>query len=458
MKTRIFLVAMALVVFASLSFGQGFCRFMYDDAYMLTQTCGGQDGLPDGTPVYIYWDANSNGPDAADELACAIPEPCVVNYCQFSLNGEQQGLGAGYFIWDAQDFCSSGCTPVPARFYLRINCPDGSPHLVSGVHTYSPGPADEPWYDWTCYPCNVPPQCNPPQAPHVNIGAAGGVDPQNISTCLHLCQGGTTVVSICASDGHLLNPANTPISSWHPGCLPPGCDDPNCPNPGDAVVTGPTYNSATGCFDYVVHGLADNTCFCFTFERFLAVGFNNDFAPVAHNNSVSMNWSTNAETNLARFDIVRSGEVVGHKDATNSPSGSTYTFTDNTAVNGTSYSYTLRSVDMTGAATDLSTVEGVTPSFNAAVVTEYALLQNFPNPFNPSTEIAFDVLHSNPVTLKVYNAAGQEVATLVNGANYEGGKRYVVTFDASNLTSGLYFFSVKIGSEFSATKKMLLVK
>jgi hypothetical protein len=445
---------MALVVFASLSFGQGFCRFMYDDAYVLTQGCEpGSPPLPDGTPVYIYWDANSNGPDAADQLACAITD-CPVNYCTFALNGEALGLGAGYFITDL-DFCSALCNPVPSRFYLRINCSDGTPHYVSGVHTFTPGPADEPWYDWSCFQC-VPQGCTPPQPPVVNIGAAGGNQYQGISVCIPLCANGTSVITICAADGHALNPANLPVSTWHAGCLPPGCDV-DC-QPGEAIVTGPFYNPATGCFEYVVIGMADNTCFCFTFDHFLAVGFNNNFLPVAHSNSVAMSWSTNSESNLLRFDIVRSGEVVGHVDATNSPTGSPYTYTDNSALNGTTYSYTLRSVGMNNDGSDLQTVEGVTPSFNAAVVTQYALIQNFPNPFNPSTEIAFDVLNTNPVTLKVYNAAGQEVATLVNGANYEGGKRYVVNFDASNLTSGLYFYSVKIGSEFSATKKMLLVK
>ena len=73
----------------------------------------------------------------------------------------------------------------------------------------------------------------------------------------------------------------------------------------------------------------------------------------------------------------------------------------------------------------------------------------------PSASIFYDVLEATHVTLKVYNVMGQEVSTLVNSTMESG--RHAVTFDATGLTSGLYFYTVSMG-DFTATKKMLLVQ
>lgn len=85
----------------------------------------------------------------------------------------------------------------------------------------------------------------------------------------------------------------------------------------------------------------------------------------------------------------------------------------------------------------------------------YVLEQNFPNPFNPSTLINYRLAMSAYTTLKVYDAIGREVTTLVNGMQQAGGHR--VEFDASHLSSGLYFYSLQ-SKNFNATKKMLLLK
>lgn len=85
----------------------------------------------------------------------------------------------------------------------------------------------------------------------------------------------------------------------------------------------------------------------------------------------------------------------------------------------------------------------------------FSLSQNYPNPFNPSTKIAFNVPAKGFVTLKVYDALGQEVATLVN-QNLSVGE-YAYEFNASVLSSGIYFYTLK-GENFIETKKMMLVK
>ena len=87
--------------------------------------------------------------------------------------------------------------------------------------------------------------------------------------------------------------------------------------------------------------------------------------------------------------------------------------------------------------------------------TEFSLEQNHPNPFNPTTTISYTLPKSSYVTLKVYNINGQEVKTLVNKVQNVG--YYTATFDASSLSSGLYFYTL-LSDDFISTKKMLLLK
>lgn len=89
------------------------------------------------------------------------------------------------------------------------------------------------------------------------------------------------------------------------------------------------------------------------------------------------------------------------------------------------------------------------------VPTSFELKQSYPNPFNPSTNISFSMAHPENVVLKVYNIIGQEVATLINGPMDAGS--HVVTFNAANLSSGIYFYQLKAGSQI-AIKKMVLLK
>lgn len=89
------------------------------------------------------------------------------------------------------------------------------------------------------------------------------------------------------------------------------------------------------------------------------------------------------------------------------------------------------------------------------IVTDFSLKQNYPNPFNPSTKIEFALNIRTNVQLNIYNALGQKIATLVN-SNLEAGI-HSVTLDASNFSSGIYFYELKTGS-YSLVKKMNLIK
>jgi hypothetical protein len=89
------------------------------------------------------------------------------------------------------------------------------------------------------------------------------------------------------------------------------------------------------------------------------------------------------------------------------------------------------------------------------LVSDYKLNQNYPNPFNPSTKIEFSIPKSSYTTLRVYDIMGREIAVLMNGMAQQG--NYSVDFNASNLSSGIYFYKLVSGS-FSDIKKMNLVK
>ena len=88
-------------------------------------------------------------------------------------------------------------------------------------------------------------------------------------------------------------------------------------------------------------------------------------------------------------------------------------------------------------------------------VSTYKLYNNYPNPFNPSTKIRYSLPVKSNVNLQIYDAAGKEVASLVDGEQPAG--EHEINFDAENLTSGVYFYKLQAGS-FIQTKKMLLLK
>lgn len=92
---------------------------------------------------------------------------------------------------------------------------------------------------------------------------------------------------------------------------------------------------------------------------------------------------------------------------------------------------------------------------NQLIAVVFSLVHNYPILFNPSTIISWQSPVSSRQTLKVYDVLGNEVATLVD--EYKEAGIYKVTFDASQLTSGVYFYKLQ-AVEFSAGRKMILIK
>ena len=87
--------------------------------------------------------------------------------------------------------------------------------------------------------------------------------------------------------------------------------------------------------------------------------------------------------------------------------------------------------------------------------TNYSLSQNYPNPFNPSTTIIYSLPQRGFVNLTIYDILGRKISTLINGEQAMG--NYKIEFNASNLTSGIYFYTLQSG-DFVATKKLILLR
>jgi hypothetical protein len=104
---------------------------------------------------------------------------------------------------------------------------------------------------------------------------------------------------------------------------------------------------------------------------------------------------------------------------------------------------------------------GVPSEETGVIPVQYALYQNFPNPFNPATQIRFDLPSASNVRIAVYDVTGREVGVVVQGDFAAG--RYTRTFDATRLASGVYFYRILAtgadgGAPFIATNKLVLVK
>jgi len=103
----------------------------------------------------------------------------------------------------------------------------------------------------------------------------------------------------------------------------------------------------------------------------------------------------------------------------------------------------------------IGTCEKLTSVPSQAVPKVFALSQNYPNPFNPSTIINYQLPKANHVTLRLYDAIGREVATLVD--EYKEAGSYDIQFNASKLSSGVYFYRIQAGENVDL-KKMILMK
>lgn len=136
----------------------------------------------------------------------------------------------------------------------------------------------------------------------------------------------------------------------------------------------------------------------------------------------------------------------------------TVTYTDQNVTAGSTYTYRIRAVNNNSESNysntaTVSTITGVEK--NKQIPTEFKLDQNYPNPFNPTTIISYSIPENSFVQLKIYDLLGNVITTLVSENQSAG--IYKITFDGSNLTSGIYFYQL-ITPKYTSTKKLMLVK
>lgn len=185
------------------------------------------------------------------------------------------------------------------------------------------------------------------------------------------------------------------------------------------------------------------------------------FSAAVNANEVELIWITATEVNNYGFEIERQHQELGNKQLDwqkvtfveghgNSNSPKYYSYTDNSIESSGKYFYRLKQTDIDGTFeySDVVEVSIVSPN-------NFELLQNYPNPFNPTTSISYSIPENGNVTLSVYDVLGNRVALLENGNRTAGS--YSTSFDASKLTSGIYFYTIRSGN-FTGTKKMLLMK
>ena len=189
------------------------------------------------------------------------------------------------------------------------------------------------------------------------------------------------------------------------------------------------------------------------------------FTASVSGNNVNLKWQTATEVNNYGFEVERKDgrwEKIGFVAGSgNSNSPKSYSFTDQPS-GGTSFSYRLKQIDNDGKS---KYYDAITVSLSALAKAE--LMQNSPNPFNPSTTIKYYIPNNSDVSIKIYDMLGREVATLVNNQSEAG---YHLVYwngrDKNGLdaASGVYLYrltAVPVGRQagsFAETKKMLLMK
>jgi len=180
------------------------------------------------------------------------------------------------------------------------------------------------------------------------------------------------------------------------------------------------------------------------------------------NNLIELTWDVNliVHHDLMGYRIYRhtsAGFVPNESNQLVILSAVTNEYLDESISSGQDYFYKIEAVDDAGnsAWSEELSILVTSLSSEGTIPDEFALLQNYPNPFNPSTKVKYQLPSDSNVSLKVYDILGKEVAVLVN--EFKPAGFYEVTFDAINLTSGIYFYKIEAG-EFKQVNKMILLR
>ncbi|MCK4271587.1 T9SS type A sorting domain-containing protein [bacterium] len=188
------------------------------------------------------------------------------------------------------------------------------------------------------------------------------------------------------------------------------------------------------------------------------------FTATGRGGAIEVSWTSQTEVNALAYHLLRGDQADGqfteiaHLDAAgNSETPRDYRFVDSDIIDGRTYYYKLADEDYEG---NMTYHGPVFASAGICVPGAYSLLPNYPNPFNPSTAISYEMPVAGHLTLTIYNVLGQELRTLVDA--YQEAGTYTVMWDSKDnaghyLNSGVYFYTMK-SSDFTQTRKMVLMR
>jgi hypothetical protein len=183
------------------------------------------------------------------------------------------------------------------------------------------------------------------------------------------------------------------------------------------------------------------------------------FSSSVVDNDVALNWITATEMNNSGFQIERretknerseEWETITFVNGNGTKTEPQTYFYKDEKLSAGKYQYRLKQIDFDGTIEYSNIVEAeILPPV------KFSLEQNYPNPFNPTTKISWQSPVNSHQTLKIYDVLGNEVAILVN--EYRMAGKFEAEFNASNLSSGIYYYKITVG-EFVQTRKMILLK
>ena len=194
----------------------------------------------------------------------------------------------------------------------------------------------------------------------------------------------------------------------------------------------------------------------------LPVTLTNFMAQYLDNEFVRVNWTTESESNMYGYKLYRSQSDLAHVEytselisATNSPETQVYSFEDYEVAINETYNYWVESIENDGSSSmhgpiSITIQEEEIPE----LPTETVLIGNYPNPFNPVTNIKFDVKEGETAELSIYNAKGQIVVRKDFEATPGG---HTFSWDATENSSGIYFYRLSSPS-YNSVKKMIMLK
>jgi hypothetical protein len=255
-----------------------------------------------------------------------------------------------------------------------------------------------------------------------------------------------------------------PVFSITPGCV--GCSETCNPNCTPAVFASYGYTEPVEMLPtiwvrlFYPIGLTTPGCWCYHFEYQLAVELAT-FTATPADGAVRLSFATASENDNNHFEIWRGlskdGEYaqIGTVESRgNSATQQVYGFVDGNVETGVTYHYYLVSVDAVGQRIEYRDhIQAATPT--AVVVPQSYALSAYPNPFNPTTTVAFTLPAASLVTVNVYDVSGRLVSTLANERFSEG--THHVAFDAAALPTGVYIARMNAGAA-TMTTKLLLIK